>query len=279
MPNPNIKSLGIDDTHIHCMVVGAPGFGKTVFAGTAAKGLFLTTDPEGTVSALAMGSTCKEWRITSWTELNEAYRYLRDGGIEADGWDFVIIDNIGEAQNLGMKETMEIARKNKPGLDEFVPTQQDYQRSQLMMKEMVKRFHDLPVHIIWTAWRVTRSNDDGDLLYAPGIHGQEGYLAETIAGYMNIVGYGEVVEKNGKEVRRIHFNQLAPWQGKDRFITLGKYRDNFTVPEMKTLVETAMRKYKRTSSSATKPAARRAAPATTKSSGTPARRTALRRSK
>lgn len=251
-----IRSLTIEDQHIHCMIVAPPGFGKTVFAGTAEDALFLTTDPEGTVSALAMGSDAREWKINSWTELNDAFRYLRDGGIEELGIKWVLIDNISEAQNLGMKENMDNARKFNPRLDEFIPSQADYQRTQNMVRDMVKRFHDLPVNVLWTCWR-TREEDaqTGDFYYSAAIHGQKGALAETIMGYMNVIGFGEVATKDGEQVRRLYFDQIGPQRGKDRFGVLGRVRDNFTVPKMEALVGGAMKKY----AAPTKPAAQRTA--------------------
>lgn len=251
-----IQALGIEDQHAHMMVVAGPGWGKTVFAGTAENALFLTTDPEGTVSALASGSNAKEWKIDSWTELNNAFRYLRDGGIEELGLKWVIIDNISEAQNQAMKETMDNARKFNPRLDEFVASQQDYLRQQNMMRDMVKRFHDLPVHIIWTAWRNKEEDgESGDVYYSAGIHGQKGMLAETIMGYMNIVGFGDIVMKDNEPVRRLYFDQVGPHRGKDRFQVLGRAKDNFTVPKMQALLDGAMAKYK----APAKPAASRPA--------------------
>jgi hypothetical protein len=239
-----VQPIGAYDTFIHAMIIAAPGFGKTVFGGTAEKGLFLTTDPEGTVSAMAFGSTCKEWRIESWSELNEAYRYLRDGGIKEMDLKWVIIDNTSEAQNLGMFETMANARKRNAARDEFVPGIDDHQRSQLMMKDMVKKFHDLPVNILWTAWRKAEEDSEGETYFTSGIHGQQGLLAQTIQGYMNVVGFGEVVQDdNGNDVRRVYFSQHRPYMGKDRYVALGEARDNLTVPKMESIIEAAKKKH------------------------------------
>jgi len=233
-----IRTLGDYDKFINMMIVGDAGFGKTVFAGTADNALFLTTDPEGTISALVFGSTAKEWKIETWSELNEAYRYLRDGGIKEIGLKWVIIDNISEAQNLGMKETMELARSNNSKLDEFISSQQDYLRSQNMLRQMVKMFNDLNVNILWTAWQTRLEDENGDAYYAPGIHGQQGMLGQTIAGYMNMVGYGEVVhDSKGDDVRRIWFSTSGRFRGKDRFNALIPFRDRLTIPKMERLVD------------------------------------------
>lgn len=245
-----IQPIGDNADFIHMLIVGLSGFGKTVFAGTAPNALFLTTDPEGTTSAQMMGSQAREWKISGWTELNDAFRYLRDGGIEELGLEWLIIDNISAAQNMGLQATMELARENNARLDEFIASQQDYLRSQNMLRQMVKRFQDLPVNLIWTSWQTSEEDsEDGAVYYAPAIHGQKGALAQEVAGYMNIVGYGEVVEDTqGNEVRRIWFTTHGPFRGKDRFICLGQYRDRLTVSDLASLVEKAKRTAKRKSS-------------------------------
>jgi len=236
-----IGSIGQNANYMHMLIVGDSGFGKTVFAGTAQNALFLTTDPEGTTSAMMMGSTAKEWKIGHWRELNEAFRYLRDGGIEEMGLEWLIIDNISAAQNFGMEATMELARENNSKLDEFISSQQDYLRSQNMLRQMVKTFQDLPVNIIWTSWQAVQENPDtGEIYFAPAIHGQKGSLAQEVAGYMNVVGYGEVVkDTKGNEVRRIWFTFNDAFRGKDRFVCLGAYQDRLTVPKMHRMVEEA----------------------------------------
>jgi len=245
MTIPNkVGDIGEYDAYIHAMIVAAPGFGKTVFAGTAENALFLTTDPEGTISAKAFGSTAKEWRIETWDELDEALRYLRDGGIKEMRLKWVIIDNISEAQNLAMLDSMTKARARNKARDEFVPGMDDHQRSQLMIKAKVKQFHDLPVNILWTSWRKSEEDGEGETFFTCGIHGQQGLLAQTIQGYMNVVGFGEVEENDeGKEVRRIYFAQSKPYMGKDRYVALGKVRTDLTMPKMESLINGAKRKY------------------------------------
>lgn len=256
-----IRPLGEYDKWMRMLLVADSGFGKTVFGGTAPNALFLTTDKEGTVSAKVLGSKAREWKIHDHNEMLKAYRYLRDGGIKELGLEFLVIDNASETQTLGMEATMALARSKKKDLDEFIPTQQDYQRSQNMFLAMVKQFNDLPVHIIWTSWQKIEEDHEGEIFYAPGIHGQQGMLAQTVAGYMNIVGYGEVIEDdNGKEHRRIWFTHHGPFRGKDRFNVLGKYRTDMDVPKMMALVEGAGKKTS-TSTPTRKPVARKA-PAT-----------------
>lgn len=241
MTNPNIRDVGVETSkHRHLLLCAGPGFGKTVFFGTGGpKVLFLTTDKEGTLSAAMMGSKSKEWPINKWEDLVDAYKYLRDGGIAKDGWDWVVIDNVSEAEELAKWGNIAREHAAKPAtVDEFVPTQGNYQRTQNMLLMMVKQFLDLPVSVGFTAWIETNEDNEGQEYYAPAIHGQKGAIAQMIAGYMNIVGYGEVVRgDDDKEHRRIWFSQHGPFRGKDRYIALGNFKTDLTLPKMDEIID------------------------------------------
>jgi hypothetical protein len=241
----NIKALGSVDKYIHFLLVAGPGFGKTVLFGTEHKALFLTTDPEGTVSAWMMGSKAKEWECVQYSDVIAAYTYLRDGGIAELGIEWVFIDNISEVQEMAKQANIELETARNPKIDEFVPSQANYQRSQNMLLQLVKQFNDLPVNVGYTAWMQTNEDSEGNEYFAPGIHGQKGQIAQMVAGYMNVVGYGEVVQDEaGADHRVIHFSQTGPYRGKDRFNALGKKRTDLTMPKMKSIIDTAVAKRK-----------------------------------
>lgn len=263
MPNPNVRPVGVETSiYRHFLLCAGPGFGKTVFFGTGdEKVLFLTTDKEGTLSAAMMGSKAQEWPINNGKDMNEAYKYLRDGGIKADKLDWVVIDNISEAEEQFKWDNIAIEHKAKPTtVDEFVPTQGNYQRTQNQLLMMTKQFLDLPVNVGFTAWIERNEDNDGFEYFAPAIHGQKGAIAQMIAGYMNIVGYGEVLEdENGDEHRRIHFASNGPFRGKDRYQALGKFRTDLTLPQMDAIINKKLASVK---TGASKTPARAARPAT-----------------
>ena len=239
MPIPGkIQELSSTVPFVKMMIIAPPSWGKTVFAGTADRALFLTTDPEGTVSAKVSGSTAKEWVIPDWDEINEAYRYLRDGGHKDFNW--VIIDNITQAQRMAQRSSMEISRKmsrDPAKLDEYVLSQADYQRSQNMLDQMVLKFCDLPMNVMFTSHIVDSLEDDeGDTYYQAAIHGQKGALANMIMGYMTVIGMGQLLTKDGTDVRRLWFSHRNKFRGKDRFDALVPYKDNLTVPRMMEII-------------------------------------------
>lgn len=268
----NIQQLGSVDKYIRILLVAGPGFGKTVFFGTDDKVLFLTTDPEGTVSAWMLGSKAREWKCNTYKDITDAYTYLRDGGIEELGIDWVVIDNVSEVQELAKGTNISLEKARNPNIDDYVPSQANYQRSQNMLLDLVKKFNDLPVNMGYTAWVQTNEDSNGDEYFAPGIHGQKGQIAQMVAGYMNVVGYGEVTtDAEGAEHRVIVFSQSGPYRGKDRFNALGKKRTDMTLPQMKSIIDKAVAKRKQAlSASATgtttkaRPARRRVATTATR---------------
>lgn len=266
-----VKPLGIDDKYIHFLLNAGPGFGKTVLFGSEDKALFLTTDPEGTVSAWSLGSKAQEWEVKDADELDEAFRYLRDGGIEELGITWVFVDNISEVQEFFKLDHIQIERKRNDKIDEFVPSQANYQRTQNRLLSFVKAMNDLPVNVGYTAWIATHEDGEGREYFAPAIHGQAGAIAQMIAGYMNVVGYGEVIEDDqGVEHRRVWFSQTGPWRGKDRFVALGKSRTDLTMPKMQAIIGAAIKKRRAERAANTK------APATTvrrRTTSTPRRKT------
>lgn len=240
-----VKALGSVDKYVHFLLCAGPGFGKTVLFGTEDKALFLTTDPEGTVSAWMLGSKSLEWECTHYSDVLDAYVYLRDGGIAELGLSWVFIDNISEVQEMAKHTNIELEKKRNPAIDDFVPSQANYQRSQNMLLQLVKQFNDLPVNIGYTAWVAESEDSDGKTYFSPAIHGQKGTIAQMIAGYMNVVGYGEVqTDGEGVEHRVIYFSQSGPYRGKDRFNALGKKRTDITMPKMKALIDAAIAKRK-----------------------------------
>lgn len=233
---------------VRMALVTASGYGKTVFAGTAPRALFLTTDPEGTISARRMGSTAEEWAIESWEDkdgLEDAYNYMAKEGYREFDW--LIHDNATEEQQLLMGLSITNRMRRRPDGEKYVPEQSDYQKSQNGFIDVTKRFLKIPVHQIWTVHRKQMETNDGVSFWSANIQGQQGAIAEQFLGYMNVIGMGEVIKREEKLVRRLYFDHIREYRGKDRFQALGKFRDDLDIPAMMKIIE----------ASGTKPAAKK----------------------
>jgi hypothetical protein len=261
-----IKPMSSVTDYIRLMVVAGSGWGKTPFAGTAERALFLSCDPEGVSSAFTHGSTADVWNIPSWAELEEAYRYFRDG-TGCEDYDVVIIDSLNEAQNLN-KDAILVAPNRSAKNDPDILSQQDYQRNQLALVKAVKQWNDLPIHIIWNVqWKKEEDETEVGFHYDPLIHGQYGTLAEQIKGYMKIIGYGTTVQGKRKgsdeliEVKRMVFTHQPPFLGRDRTNSLPAHIDNPTFPKIAALVAAKMSEARKAAASGGARGPRKAAPA------------------
>lgn len=237
---PDIHRVGTRVPKLRMWVVAHQGWGKTVFCGTAPKALFLVTDPEGTVSAGALGSNADEVDISSYDKFKEAYIWLRDEGYKE--YEFLIVDNGTELQKLMMIESMAVSKRmsnNPAGLDPIVPQQGDYNRNFLMFDQAIKQLFDLPMNVIITAHIKGMEDSEGEEFYSAAIHGLKGQVAQTCLGYANVVAMGESRLDNGgeKQVRRLWFSHFGAYRGKDRYVALGNYKDDLTVPKMMEIIQ------------------------------------------
>jgi hypothetical protein len=238
--HPKIHKIG-DISYMHMLLTAESGWGKTVYLGTHARVLLLLTDPEGSFSAKKMGSNIDEWTCDSAKELREAQTWLKNGGHEL--YDVVAVDNISHAQKLMMHESkaMNLARPGSKA-DALVPALDDYLRAQLGIEEYVLKMHDIPIHVIWTAWQEEHEDKEGNVVYAPAIQGSKGAVAQQIMGYMNINAFGQIITKDNEEIRRLWFCHHDKYRGKDRFHALGRYRDGLTLPKTLELIGLAEKK-------------------------------------
>lgn len=237
MPRPSaIKPVKGKKAYIHAVIVADAGWGKTVFAGTADRGLFLVCDPEGTLSASSLGSDADEWVIRSTKDLEEAYKWLRDEGHEE--YDWVIVDTVGGAQRILQRSALEASYKANPGKrDPDVPSMDVHQKAQIQIIKFIMMFNDLPMNSLFTAHPMHLEDDEGETYTLPYVHGGKGEVAQQALGHFNVAGYGVTKEVNGKEVRRMYFSHAGGLRGKDRFNKLGRYKDDITVPQMQAIIQ------------------------------------------
>ena len=82
LENLPIVSRDEDEEKVNLLVYGQPGVGKTVFAGSADRVLFIAPEDDGTISAKRSGSKADKYPIKKWEALNTAYQALEEAGEE-----------------------------------------------------------------------------------------------------------------------------------------------------------------------------------------------------
>lgn len=223
---PSIIKLDEFDESINMLVYGDSGVGKTVFAGSADRVLFLGTE-KGTIAAKRQGSTAEVWPINGWEDVREAYEFLAHGGSEL--YDWVIMDSVEEMQNLALRWILNAAVAENTSRDLDIPAIQDYQKWQNMYKRFLRMFCDLPVNVLFTATTLRSENEEGEQIVLPNLQGKGYGIASWTCAQMHVVGYLSVQRRgkgDDKELwRRLQTQTVPPYFGKDRYNCLGTYND------------------------------------------------------
>lgn len=231
-PSPvPIMSLGTFDETTNILLTADAGIGKSVFSGTMERGLFLATDPGGTISAKRFGSKADLVICHTWEELDAMVVWLREGGYRKYKW--VALDSISFAQELLWDFIMRRVVERNSARNRFVPDKGEYFNNYLAIKHLATTMVNLPVNTIMTAWPQHLETQDGDDQVLPLIIGQKGAIAQYVMGLMSCYGYmRKVRRKDGKTVRRIYWEQKGPYLAKDRYGVLAPYTDDITIPEI-----------------------------------------------
>jgi len=229
-----IKPVSTGDGYHRMMVYGEPGVGKTVFAGSSPKALILANDEAEVMSAAALGSKADVWSVSNFSELADAYEYLRHEG--QDEYDWVWVDNVTLMQDQNMDHVMEALVAAKPSRNRWVPDQHEYLVNQNQLSTVVRDFKKLSMHVGFTAHQMKTEDDEGRVLYLPMIQGGQGMLAQKICGYMNIVGCMQVVRKEDGIHRKMIVEKRSKYLAKGRFPGMPGVLDDPTVPKLESAI-------------------------------------------
>lgn len=174
--------------YIKMHLYGEPGSGKTVFAASAPKPLWL--DTEGSTEVLddwpELKQHCKILWPKTWADINEIlYALIRKDPALADR-ETVVIDTLTEYQRKNLDEIV-IEEAGKDGSRSmFLPYQQDYKKSTEMMRRLATSYKELPTHLILISHRKEEKDDRGRLTIRPDITPK---ISSTIRGAVGLQGF------------------------------------------------------------------------------------------
>jgi phage nucleotide-binding protein len=203
---------------VNMLLYGPPGSGKTTIAGTFPKPLYLNI--EAGVNTL-MGEDIDFVDINEWEDVKEVYNALLEGDLE---YESVIIDSVTE---LMKKRSLEI-QGSRQSL-----RIQDWGTLIREIEEMMRRFRDLPHHVLFIF--AEEENKVGDeMVKRPSVSGRT--LSTTACGFVDIVGYTKVLKD-----KTIQFmTQLTPDEvvyAKSRFKNVKGDVENFTFELLRDLMK------------------------------------------
>jgi phage nucleotide-binding protein len=242
------------------MLVYAPsGHGKTFLCGTAVgdkrwmpmviadfeggtrsiQSKTQITEPENFADIVPTMDKIVVVRIRKWEDFN----YLEDVlASEHNPYRTLIIDSLSELNYLNLSENVKLATRNDRGHDPDVPERQDYLRSSVQMRKLIRAFRDLPMHTIFTAQAADKENPQTKRMqFAPSLTGK---LVNEVPGLMDIVAYLAVVDDEDEHGNPVTIRSLL-LQPSGRFMAkardedgrLGEAIDRPTLPRIMDLLE------------------------------------------
>lgn len=242
------------------MIFADPGTGKTVFAGSDNKVLFIAPENDGLLSSERMGSTAETIEVKHWLDLKNAYEWYDEHPEELEDVNVVSIDSISEMQRLAKEYVLEVGadEKLRKGRDPEKMEIQDYGMMHELLENLVRGFNDLPVNVLWTATSKKVEDADKNEFLVPDLQGKKEYgIAMKMAALMTSYGHmrTEIHEvkqplKEGEEkptfkkVKRrvIYWEDSGTIRGKDRTMALAPYTVNATLQQMRLCIAGKMKR-------------------------------------
>lgn len=121
--------------------------GKTTFGLSAGVERTLVIDPErGTAEMRSKNPNV--WPIERWEDYDDVYNYLR---YSDHPYQWVVVDSLTKANNICLKHVMKTQEeKSLDRIPGFVQ-KSDYGKSGELMKDLLTRFHNMPMGVVFTA--------------------------------------------------------------------------------------------------------------------------------
>jgi hypothetical protein len=228
--NP-IEKASADKLFKNFLVYADSGAGKTVFAASAKRVLFVAPEDAGMLSALEMGYEFDKILVPTWDKFVAAYEWLYDNSEILANYDWIVVDSLTKLQSVCLRACIEAERESRmaKGQDLDEAQIQNYGKLYILMEKLVLGFNDLPCNVLYTALARQAEDPDGNEFMLPmlGSNKPTDYrIAMKIAAEMTSYGYFKVeivdkptsVEGKTKKVkqRSIIWEDTGTVRGKDR---------------------------------------------------------------
>lgn len=180
-----IKTFSPVSQKLKVLIYGPSGAGKTRFAATAPNPIFASAEA-GLLSTVGTGKKIDYAAIRTLEDLKELLTFLQR---QDHKYETVVIDSITEINEI-IKEGIE--EKNNRGMQ-----LQDWGTLQKQIKELLRDFRSLDMHVIFIAQETVQQDDAKITKILPSLNGKS---ATEIAYFMDIVGYAYIDKNNEHKI-------------------------------------------------------------------------------
>lgn len=200
--------------------------GKTTFGISAGVEKTLVIDPEHGTDEMKTKNP-HVWHIERWEDLDDVYYYLRGGD---HPYEWVVLDGLTKISNMALKYVMRLQEEKSLDRIPGMVQQRDYGKSGELMKDLLTRFHNLPLGVVFTAQERQEdpgdSEEDDDAEESAAIFVPD--LPKGVRGYANsivdVIGRIYVIkDDDGNAERRL-------WIGESIKYDTG-YRSDYALPD------------------------------------------------
>lgn len=218
--------------------------GKTTFGVSAGIEKTLVIDPEDGTSEMKVKNP-HVWPVTRWEDMDDVTNYL---AYTDHQYEWVVVDGLTKLSNMALKYVMRLQEERSldriPGLVQ----QRDYGKGGELMKDMITRFHAMPLGVVFTAQErqdgAYDDNDDDDVestevAYVPDLPRGVRGVANSL---VDVIGRLYVVRLDGeppRAERRLWIAESVKYDtGYRSEFVLPDYVRNPTVPKLVSLMRT-----------------------------------------
>jgi phage nucleotide-binding protein len=186
-----VKKPKLDNINPMMVLYGRPGTGKTTACGTLPNTLILDTE-RGSGSLTKLSNPPDVAEINTLKDLEEAYIFLKSGNHK---YEHIVIDTFTEIQKMILAEVMTASAVKDPTRDINQATLLDYKKTSNALRNIIRKFKDLPYTIIFTAHvREDKDEETGKLLVKPSMTPT---VSEDLAAFVDVILF-LTVDKSGK---------------------------------------------------------------------------------
>lgn len=202
------------------MLYGPPGAGKTKLVGERDQTLLIRPPTDHADSIRVAGA--EEWIVFDWAEMNNVMEYARHDG--AKDFDWIWLDSISLFQDAGLDDIWDGVIAQKPHRAQYSLDKGEYGINMWRLQQWVRHMVGVPGFNFGITAHPQELVEpiSGEIKLQPWIQGKN--MSTKIQGYMNIVGYLEVVHQEGKDIRVLRTAGTNRFEAKDQFDAFAKGR-------------------------------------------------------